>query len=341
MIEDVKLRGLAPRTQDRYLHAIKALAEHYHRPPDKITEEQVRKYLLYLIGTKGYAKSTFNIDLPYYHVIMTLPHELRAFARRHQKDVYGLLIQSAADSIVTLAADPHYVGGRVGVMAVLHTWGANLSYHPHVRCLVTGGGLSSEGRTWIPARDDYLAPVKALSRLFCGSFLDCTRRQFKDIDLPKCIGQKDWVVHCKPAVQGTRTVLNYLARYIHRVALTNSRILSAENDMVTFRYKDTDGAQIKTMTVNAEEFIRRFLQHVLPKGVHKVRYYGLWSPSHRKNLSNVHQILIPSGKDQQGRIEGDADVEAPPSSESRKCPHCQTGTLIWIARLPRQGRAPP
>jgi hypothetical protein len=281
------------------------------------------------------------LPVPYYHVILTLPHELLVFVRGHQKDVYGLLIRSAADSIVTLAADPHYVGGRVGVMAVLHTWGSNLSYHPHVHCLVTGGGLSSDGRTWMKARNDYLAPVRALSRLFRGLFLDRLRKQFEAVHLPASLWQKDWVVHCKPAVQGTRTVLNYLGRYIHRVAITNSRILSADDGKVSFRYKDTDGTQAKTMTVSAEEFIRRFLQHVLPKGVHKVHYYGLWSPSYRKNLSKIQQILAPSENDQQGRMQGEVDMEASPSSEPRKCPHCQTGTLIWIARLPRQGRAPP
>ncbi len=281
------------------------------------------------------------LPVPYYHVIFTLPHELRAFARLHQKEVYGLLIKSAAGSIVKLTADPHYVGGRVGVMAVLHTWGSNLSYHLHVHCLVTGGGLSSDGHTWMPAREDYLVPVKALSRLFRGSFLDGVRKQFKDIDLPKSIRQKEWVVYCKPAVQGTRTVLNYLARYVHRVAITNSRIISADDGKVTFRYKDSRDAQTKTMTVSAEEFIRRFLQHVLPTGVHKVRYYGLWSPSHRKNLSKVQHILTQSGNDQQVRIEEDIDAVAPLSSEARKCRHCQRGTLIRTGRLPRQGRAPP
>ena len=281
------------------------------------------------------------LPVPYYHVIFTLPHELREFARLHQKEVYGLLIKSAAGSIVKLTADPHYVGGRVGVMTVLHTWGSNLSYHLHVHCLVTGGGLSSDGRMWMPAREDYLVPVRALSRLFRGNFLDRIRRQFEDVDLPKSIRQKEWVVYCKPAVQGTRTVLNYLARYIHRVAITNSRIISADNGKVTFRYKDSSGAQTRTMTVSAEEFIRRFLQHVLPTGVHKVRYYGLWSPSHRKNLSKVQQILTQSKNDQQVRFEEDMDAEISPPSESRPCPHCQRGTLIRIRRLPRQGRAPP
>jgi len=281
------------------------------------------------------------LPVPYYHVIFTLPHELRAFARRHQQKVYGLLIKSAAHSIVKLAADPRFVGGRVGVMAVLHTWGSNLSYHLHVHCLVTGGGLSSEGHTWMPARDDYLVPVKALSRLFRGNFLGRIRRQFEDINLPKSTRQKEWVVHCKPAVQGSCTVLNYLARYIHRVAITNSRIVSADNGKVTFRYKDSGGAHPKTMTVSAEEFIRRFLQHVLPAGVHKVRYYGLWSPSNRKKLCKLQQILIPSGNDQQVRFVEDTDTQVSVQSEPRPCPHCQKGTLIWIRRLPHQGRAPP
>jgi hypothetical protein len=252
-----------------------------------------------------------------------------------------LLIKSAAHSILKLSADPRYVGGRVGVMAVLHTWGSNLTYHPHVHCLVTGGGLSSDGQTWMPAREDYLVPVKALSRLFRGRFLYSISKQFKDIELPKSIRKKDWVVHCKPAVQSTGAVLNYLARYIHRVAITNSRIISADNGKVTFRCKDSGGVQTRTMTVSAQEFIRRFLQHVLPASVHKVRYYGLWSPSSRKKLLEVQHFLTQSGNDQQVELEEDVDVEAPQPSEVRKCPHCQRGTLIWIRRLPRQGRAPP
>jgi hypothetical protein len=271
-----------------------------------------------------------------------LPHELRAFARLHQQEVYGLFIKSAADSVIKLAADPRYVGGRVGVMAVLHTWGSNLSYHPHVHCLVTGGGLSPNRQKWMPARDNYLVPVNALSRLFRGIFLDRIRRQFEDIHLPESIWQKDWVVYCKPAVQGTCTVLKYLARYIHRVAITNSRIISIDNGNVTFRYKDSkSGAYIKTMTVSDEEFIRRFLQHALPAGIHKVRYYGLWSPSNRKKLLEIQQTLTKSGNDQPGGLEEDMDAEVSPPSESRPCPHCQKGTLIRIGRLFRQGRAPP
>jgi hypothetical protein len=262
--------------------------------------------------------------------------------RLYQQDLYGLLIKTAADSIIKLAADPRYIGGKVGVMAVLHTWGSNLSYHPHVHCLVTGGGLSPDGQTWIPAKDDYLVPVKALSKLFRGIFLTRIHRQLEDIHLPKSIWQKDWVVHCKPAVHGTRTVLNYLARYIHRAAIANSRILSVDNGKVTFRYKDSKhGTYIKTMTVNAEEFIRRFLQHALPAGVHKVRYYGLWSPSNRKKLLELQQTLTQSGNNQSEGFEEDIDEDVSPPSESRLCPHCQKGTLVCIGSLFRRKRAPP
>jgi len=261
--------------------------------------------------------------------------------RQNQQKAYGLLIKYAAHSILKLAADPRYVGARVGVMAVLHTWGSNLTYHPHVHCLVTGGGLSSDDHMWMPARKDYLVPIRALSRLFRGNFLNSIRRQFEDINLPKSIRQKEWVVHCKPAVQGTGVVLNYLARYIHRVAITNSRIISADDGKVTFKYKDSGSTQIKTMTVSAHEFIRRFLQHVLPAGVHKVRYYGLWSPSNRKKLLEVQHILTLSGNDQQVRIEEDVEVKMPSSPEPRQCPHCQKGMLIWIGRLVRRGREPP
>jgi hypothetical protein len=281
------------------------------------------------------------LPVPYYHVIFTLPHELRPWARRHQKHMYGLLMQSAAHSIIRLAGDVHYVGGLVGVMAVLHTWGSTLAYHPHVHCLVTGGGLLADGQTWRPARPDYLVPVKALSRVFRGLFLDRIRRQWPDMQLPSSVGQKDWVVHCKPAVQGTEKVLEYLGRYLHRIAITNHRMLSIEDGNVTFRYKDSRSAQTKIMTLGTGEFIRRFLQHVLPTGVHKVRYYGLWSPSNRPRLRNMQVLLATTRTDKPRPPQADVTVEMPSWSQARPCPYCKQGTLIWIGRLPRQQRAPP
>jgi hypothetical protein len=161
------------------------------------------------------------------------------------------------------------------------------------------------------------------------------------MDLPASVWRKDWVVYCKPAVQGTGKVLNYLGRYIHRVAITNHRILSIDDGKVTFRCKDSHGALTKTMTVSAMEFIRRFLQHVLPKGVHKVRYYGLWSPSNRQYLAKMQQVLIPVESTVPKPCEADTQAGIRPSPESCVCPYCKKGTLVWIGRLPRQGRAPP
>jgi len=281
------------------------------------------------------------LPVPYYHVIFTLPQELRGVTRLHQKPLYALLMQSAAHAILKLAADPHYVGGLVGVMAVLHTWGSNLAYHPHVHCLVTGGGASADRQVWLPARDQYLVPVKALSKLFRGIVLNRIRRRLPEIKLPSSLWHKDWVVHCKPAVQGTQKVLEYLGRYIHRVAITNSRIVSIDDGKVTFRYRDSRTAQAKTMTLDANEFIRRFLQHILPSRVHKVRYYGLWSPSHRDHLRTWQDRLAKPSPQEQSPPRLDPPLEVPSPPQGRPCPYCKTGTLIWIRRLPAQGRAPP
>jgi len=281
------------------------------------------------------------LPVPYYHVIFTLPQELRDFTRLHQKKSYALLMQTAAHALLKRTADPHYVGGLVGIMAVLHTWGSNLAYHPHVHCLVTGGGVSADGQQWRPAREDYLVPVQALSKLFRGMVLDRIRRQFPEIELPSSLWHKDWVVHCKPAVQGTEKVLAYLGRYIHRVAITNSRILSIDDGKVTFRYRDSRTAATKTLTLDANEFIRRFLQHVLPSGVHKVRYYGLWSPSHRDHLHTWQHRLVKPSPDEQPPSGLGPSVEMPSPPPVQPCPYCKTGTLVWIRRLPPQGRAPP
>ena len=281
------------------------------------------------------------LPVPYYHVIFTLPHELSPLVRLHQKQLYGLLLKSAAESLITLAADPRYVGGQIGVMAVLHTWASNLTYHPHVHCLVTGGGLSPDRQSWRPARSNYLVPVRALSRLFRGRLLNSIRQQYKDVEVPPSVRRKEWVVHCKPAVQGSDSVLSYLARYIHRVAITNSRILSIDNGQVCFRYRGTGTTQTRIMTVSAEEFMRRFLQHVLPARIHKVRYYGLWSVSNRKHLRRMQQVLTPPENDLPGPLEDDTGTQVSTPPKARPCPYCGQGTLVLIGRLPRHRRAPP
>ena len=285
------------------------------------------------------------LPVPYFHVIFTLPQELRHCVRRHQKKLYAILMKAAAQAVVKLAADPHYVGGLIGVLAVLQTWTRALVYHPHVHCLVPAGGVSGDGRAWLDARVNYLVPVDALSRIFRGLFREFVGKELAELRLPESVWQTPWVVHCKPAIQGIESVLNYLGRYVHRVALTNNRILSIDEGKVTFRYKDSRDACWKQMTLPADEFMRRFLQHVLPMGFHKVRYYGLWSPAHRRLLRQVQLRL--------GRVEPPPEPRGPepdiasgddPSRLAPRlvsCPRCRIGALLWSARIPRRGRAPP
>jgi hypothetical protein len=280
----------------------------------------------------------------YFHVVFTLPQELHPIVRRHQKTLYGVLMKAAAESLMKLAADPRYVGGRLGILAVLHTWTTTLTYHPHVHCLVPGGGVSEDGR-WVAARQDYLVPVKALAVIFRGMFLDLLRKALPHERIPNSAWTKAWVVYCKPTVQGTEKVLQYLGRYVHRVAFANSRLLRIADGQVTFRYQDRRQRTWKTMTLAANEFMRRFLQHVLPRGTHKVRYYGIWHPAQRSLLHRVQLVTGP--------LEipvATQDEASPPSAEEaatgtaekrRTCPCCGQGTLILVETIPRQPRGPP
>ncbi len=284
------------------------------------------------------------LAVPYFHVVFTLPQELHAIVRRHQKTMYGVLMQAAARSLMKLAADPRYVGGRIGVLAVLHTWTTALSYHPHVHCLVPGGGVTSEGN-WVAARKDYLVPVTALAVIFRGMFLEMLRKALPQERVPNAVWRKPWVVYCKPAIQGSERVLRYLARYVHRVAFANSRLVCIENGQVTFRYKARGKGRRpwKTMSLPADEFLRRFLQHVLPRGTHKVRYYGIWHPSQRALLRRIQLATapaeIPSATEDERAAPTESPVEA--ASENRKCPCCGEGTLILTETIPRRIRAPP
>jgi hypothetical protein len=282
------------------------------------------------------------LPVGYFHVGFTLPKELRPIARSHQQVFYGLMMKAAAASLIKLAADPHYVGGLLGVMTVLHTWSRTLEYHPHVHCLVPAGGVTNDGR-WVPARGNYLVPVTALSKIFRGMFRDLVTAALPGVQFPPSVWRTEWVAYCKPAVQGADTVLQYLARYVHRIAITNSRILDIDNGQVTFRYKPTDDSAWKIMTLTADEFIRRFLQHVLPRGAHKVRYYGLWAPANRPLLRRVQVALLASLP---------PDPPVPPQLPAQpagpyatlrgsSCPFCSTGTLLFLRRIPPQSRAPP
>ena len=278
------------------------------------------------------------LPVPYFHVVFTLPQQLRDLVRQHQKVLYPILMQAAARALIKLAADPHYVGGLIGVLAVLHTWSRTLTYHPHVHCLVPGGGLAPDGQWW-PARKNYLVPVRALSAIFRGIFLDLMAKALPDVEILDSVRKQKWVVHCKPTVQGAENVLKYLARYVHRIAITDHRILSTEDGKVTFRYQNARDYQWHTMTVTAEEFIRRFLQHVLPKGTHKVRYYGLWAPSNRARLQQIRQSL--TGQQAEAAVACDEGCDQPLSHQAARCPFCPSGTLVLVRRVPPQRRAPP
>jgi hypothetical protein len=282
------------------------------------------------------------LPVPYFHLVFTLPEELRESIRRHQRIGYGLLMKTAARALMKLAADPHYVGGTVGVLAVLHTWTRTLVYHPHVHCLVPGGGVSRDGR-WMPARRRYLVPVKALSRIFRGMFRDAMAKELPDVRVPDAAWKKAWVVYAKPAVQGAEKTLAYLGRYVHRVAITNSRLLAIDNGRVAFRYQRSGEAVWRTLTLEADEFIRRFLQHVLPEGVHKVRYYGLWSPACRGLLRRVQLALAwdaPAALHDPSPPTSE-EPRSPHPMEGRPCPCCGHGKLVWAGPLAPQARAPP
>jgi hypothetical protein len=232
------------------------------------------------------------LPVPYFMLTFTLPAPLRPVARSHQALLYDLLFRTSASATQHLAADPRFIGGQLGLVGVLHTWGRTLTYHPHVHYLLPAGGCADDDQTWHPARDDFLVPVKALSGIFRARFRDALRSTELFDLVPAMVWEQDWVVHCKSVGQGD-TAFKYLAPYIFRVAISNSRLLKVENDQVLFRYRASDTGQSRTCTLATEEFIHRFLQHVLPKGFVKVRYYGFLSVAQRAQLTKLRQQLAP------------------------------------------------
>jgi len=282
----------------------------------------------------------FLLPVPYFHLVFTLPQELRSIVRSHQRVLLDILCQAAARAFMKLASDPHYIGGRPGILMVVHTWTRAMIYHPHVHCLIPGGGLSADGSAWLPCRKSYLVPVTALSLIFRAKFMQLARKALPQVRFPASIWQKQWVVYSKPTVQGADKVLRYLARYVHRVAIANSRILSIDNGQVQFRYKDSRQKAWKTMTLPAQEFIRRFLQHVLPAGFHKVRYYGIFAPCNRDLLKRARQLLADADDNTTAPLPDVGKNPAPPY-DPMPCPFCKVGHLTFVATIPRKGRDPP
>ena len=282
------------------------------------------------------------LPVPYFHITVTVPAELREVLRANQRDGYGVLMQASAAAIIGLARDPRYVGGTVAVLAVLHTWTQQLNLHPHVHCLVSGGGISGDANTWHSARRKFLLPVKALAKLGRGKFRALLRRKRPDLVIADAIWRVPWILHVTAWGNGEQAVLDYLARYVFRIALTNARILGLDEKTVTIQYKDRKTGHARTCRLSGEEFMRRFLQHVLPRGFHKVRYFGLWHPVQRHNAARVRQMLQlqvpPKLEPSQDPVDAPlvpADAEPVPLIEPMICPHCHQGRLIFIRRLTR------
>lgn len=282
------------------------------------------------------ARETELLPVPYFHVVFTLPEALRALVRAHPRVLLGALMQTAAESVQALATDPHYLGGTVGMLAVLHTWTRTLAYHPHVHCLVPGGALAADG-TWRRARGQYLVPVRALSVGFRARFLLRCKRLLPTVVIPASVWKTPWVVYAKPTVQGADLVLRYLARYVHRTAITDARIVRVDATTVTFRYQDATACAWRTMTLPGEEFLRRFLQHVLPRGFHKVRYYGFWRPHAAATRVHLQQHLAPASVPP-ARAETPETLLSRPS-EAARCAHCGQGHCYRTRRLLRASHA--
>ena len=272
------------------------------------------------------------LPCPYFLVTFTLPAGLRDVARAHQRVVYSALFEASSEALRTLAADPKYVGtDRLGFFGVLHTWGRTLEYHPHVHYVVPGGGLSADGTRWLPSRADFRVPVKALSILFRGKFRDLLGRAGLLESVDPSVWHRDWVVHSQPAGDG-RESLRYLAPYVFRVAIGDHRIVSCDDGRVTFTYRRVGSKRQRKMTLEATEFLRRFLQHVLPSGFQKVRSYGFLSPACAVGLELVRWLIaLRAGLTYVLRLRGDGPASAPPPAPG--CPACG-GVLVRLGFVP-------
>jgi hypothetical protein len=284
------------------------------------------------------------LPVPYFLLTFTLPAELRPLASQNQKCIYNLLFRTSAQATQQLARDPRFVGGQIGMVGVLHTWTRQLAYHPHVHYLVPGGGVHADGRTWLKAHYNFFVPVKALSRLFRTTFQRLLQKTSFFPQISPKVWQQDWVVHCKPVGNG-QTALRYLAPYIYRVALSNRRLVrmedtgSMESSQITFQYRTSDTGQLKLCTLSAEKFMQRFLQHVLPRGFVKVRYYGFFGATLRSRLVSIQQHL--------GKLTATISSEKahPPTSPTPApskilCPHCGLPMLLQRTLPPTLCRSP-
>jgi hypothetical protein len=300
------------------------------------------------------------LECEYFHVVFTLPEPMAVLAYQNKRVVYRILFRAAAETLRTIARDPKHLGAEIGFFAVLHTWGQNLLHHPHLHCVVTGGGLSADGRRWVGCRPGFFLPVRVLSRLFRRLFLEYLQRAFETGELKffssleplrepdafmrhlAAVRKVEWVVYAKRPFAGPAQVLDYVGRYTHRVAISNNRLLDMQDAEVRFRWKDyRDHNQQKTMTLAAEEFIRRLLLHVLPDKFQRIRYYGLLGNRYREQkLARCRQLLAmpaavvtacPDYRDVYQQLTGNSLWD---------CPICHHGRMQVVQVLPRTDRRP-
>lgn len=288
----------------------------------------------------------------YFHVVFTLPADLGPIALQNPRLVYGLLFRAAAETLSTVARDPRHLGAEVGFLAVLHTWGQTLMLHPHLHCVVPGGGISADGRRWVACRKGFLLPVRVLSRVFRGKFLALLgaarekgelRFEGRQAGLAACrewrrlvagVRAKKWVVYAKPPFGGPVQVLKYLARYTHRVAISNSRLISLKGGEVAFRWKDyAHGNRQRTMTLEAEEFVRRFLLHALPQGFVRIRSFGFLANRGRKDRLARIRELIGVAERLVVFQEAGPRAQATPARDPFLCPECESGHLAIVEEL--------
>ncbi len=326
------------------------------------------------------AREAELLPIPYFHIVFTLPQQLASLGLQNKRIVYDMLFKSASRTLQVLAADPKHLGARIGILAVLHTWGQTLIAHPHVHCIVTGGGISPDGQRWIPCKQskrskkEFFIHVDVLSSFFRKRFLRALNRAYRQGKLrfggktahladPREFKQwtrelpDKWVVYAKRPFRRTSRLVRYLARYTHRVAISNHRLLSMENGQVTFSYKDyADGNKAKTMRLTATEFLRRFMMHVLPSGFIRIRHYGFLANRCRKEQLELCRSLLGVPPRPGDADDATAIDEALPNDheQPRRCPACKVGELYvvyeipapWVRRLPvrlvsSSGRSPP
>lgn len=296
------------------------------------------------------------LNIGYFHVIFTIPDTINLIVYQNQKELYTLLFKAVAETLSELASDKKYLGAALGFTSILHTWGQNLMHHPHIHCIVPGGGLSSIGK-WVSSRKKFFIPVKVLSRKFRGKFIYylkqiyyknklkfygtqeylCNNNEFEK--LISSIYSKEWVVYCKPPFKQASCVVEYLGRYTHRVAISNNRIINIENDTVTFKWRDyKDSSKCKLMTVSADEFIRRFVIHILPSGFMKIRHYGLLGNRNKntkltlcKHLTNTPILL-------KEKISALQLIQKITGRDFSKCQHCGSDKL---SRCTLFSKSPP